>query len=97
MGFCGIFFIVCMLCTYIVRTERDHNSRYIIVLKILICMYSRFSYYFSVDMRAKHQGILHANVFGENNDPIYLDMGYMYGCGSIRLLLLFVHSRNRRI
>ena len=40
MGFCRICFIVYMLCTYIAGTERYYHSQWIIVLKILICVYS---------------------------------------------------------
>ena len=58
MGFSGICFIVYMLCTYIVRTERNDHSQWIIVLKILLCVYSRYGYYFSADLRAEHQGML---------------------------------------
>ena len=97
MGFCRICFIVYMLCTCVVRTERNCRSQHIIVLKILICVYSCHSYYFSADLRAKHQGILCPNVFRENNYQIYFAMGYIYGCGSIRILLLFVYSRSKRI
>ena len=40
MDFCRICFIVYILCTYIAGTERYYHSQWIIVLKILICVYS---------------------------------------------------------
>ena len=46
MGFCRICFIGYMLCTYIVRTERNYHSQWIIVRKILICVHSRYSCFF---------------------------------------------------
>ena len=80
MGFCRICFIVYMLCTYIAGTERNYHSKWIIVLKILICVYSHYGYYFSADLRAEHQGTLYADVFRKNNNQIYFNRGYMYGC-----------------
>lgn len=96
MGFRGICFIVYMLCSFLVRTERNYDSPCIIVLEIFICVYSRPSCYSSADLRTKRQGILYTNVFRENNDQIYFDMGCMYGSRNIRNLFLFVHSRSRR-
>ena len=80
MGFCRICFIVYMLCTYIARTERNDHFQWIIVLKILICVYSHYSRCFSADLRAEHQRILYENVFRKNNNQIYFNSGYMYGC-----------------
>ena len=69
-----------MLCAYIAGTEWNYHSQWIIVLKILICVYSRDGYYFSADLGAEHQGVLYANVFRKNNNQIYFNRGYMYGC-----------------
>ena len=97
MGFCRISFIGYMLCTYIAGTERNYHSQWIIVLKILICVYPHYGCYFSADLREEHQGVLYANVFRENNNQIYFNRDYKYGGRYIWFLLLFVHRENRRI
>ena len=94
MGFYRIYFIVYMLCAYLAGTKRNYHAQWIVVLKILIRVYPHYGYYFSADLRAEHQGILYANVFRENNNQIYFNRGYMYGCRYIWFLLLFVHSEN---